>query len=52
MVQSSVRDSPAEVFYRLQANLWSTFIIEISEDKHRYLQRNFIEKMVCSLVMK
>lgn len=52
MVQSSVRDSPAEVFYRLQANLWSTFIIEISEDKHRYFQRNFIEKMVCSLVMK
>ena len=52
MVQSSVRDSPAEVFYRLQANLWSTFIIEISEDKHRYLQRNFIEKIVCSLVMK
>ena len=39
-------------FCQLQANLRSTFIIEISEDKHRYFKRNFDEKMVKYKVLK
>ena len=33
-----------KLFYLLQANLWSTFIVKLSEDKHRYFKRNFDEK--------
>lgn len=33
-----------KLFYRLQANLWSAFIVKLSEDKHRYFKRNFDEK--------
>ena len=42
--QNCVRDSPAEIFWWLQAKLLSNFISKIGKEKNRYFKRKFDER--------